>query len=185
MRRVMLLSLLLALLVPGAAQANPFTPEVEADYQAAVIWWGQGEPIGCLTIEKELVDPAEIEGNAGMATQPAPGTQVPCKIRISFTLLPCQVPGVMRHEVGHLLGHEHSGTPGDVMYAGGAPTPECATEAATRADTEAAEHVAWLEGRATKEYLRCPHVHRRFFRRQCWHSMRVYLQWAAEAREGR
>lgn len=114
-----LAAVVLALLVLCApARAAPFTPELQRAYSAAVGWWGE-TPTNCTSLDREIVDdaamPEEAEGWATVATVPTP-----CVLYIDRTLA---VPrwferacAVMIHEVGHLLGYEHSTDLRNVMY---------------------------------------------------------------------
>jgi hypothetical protein len=136
-----------ALAAPGAAQAaEPFTPELEADYTAALAWWGISSPPQCATVVREILPtnpfPEKREDAAMVATQPEPGkTQVFCQIvvfediyRATKTTFPvtagCIIEHEMRHEVGHLTGLGHSDDPNDVMYKGNNFPTICAEEMA-------------------------------------------------------
>jgi hypothetical protein len=112
-------AVLLALLAPCVpARAAPFTPELERAYSAAVRWWGE-TPTDCTSLDREIVDDAAMPEEAeGWATIPAAPTS--CVLYIRRTLAEprwfergC---AVMIHEVGHLLGYQHSADPSNVMY---------------------------------------------------------------------
>src|ERR1044072_6377529 len=50
MKRMLALGGVLALLLCGSAQAAPFPPELEADYAAALAWWGVSSPPQCASV---------------------------------------------------------------------------------------------------------------------------------------
>lgn len=126
-RLAVTVALLIAMAVPATAQAAPFPPRLNFAYSLAIDYWGQ-TPQACASIDKQIV-PAGSLGNplsgfaiSGRATQPsddAPPASVNCILWIDrayaepiiFDLL-C---AVMVHNVGHLLGKEHSEDPADVM----------------------------------------------------------------------
>lgn len=102
------------------AQATPPTPEVEADYAAAVAWWG-GPSTQCTTITLEM-QPTDFEGEGktARATQPRPGEIVACTIWIFedkwSAESTCEREMVLRHEVGHTRGLGHDETdPASIM----------------------------------------------------------------------
>lgn len=125
MKRIAVLFVLLAafLVPPVAAQAEPFTPELEADYAAALEWWGVTSPPQCSSVTEELLptDPfGSQDGGPGAAraTQPEAGWYGPCNIyAFEDRLAPgCQTKMIIRHEVGHLLGEPHSSDPESIMF---------------------------------------------------------------------
>lgn len=98
--------------------AAPFTPELERAYDTAVRFW-HVEPSNCESLDREIVDdaamPEEAEGWATIANEPTP-----CILYLRRTLAKpimwVRACGVLIHEVGHLLGFEHSDDPANVMY---------------------------------------------------------------------
>ncbi|HEY8083418.1 MAG TPA: hypothetical protein VIE64_07685 [Solirubrobacterales bacterium] len=134
-RLAVTVALLVVLAVPATAQAAPFPSRLNFAYSLAIDYWGQ-TPQACASIDKQIV-PAGSLGNpltgfaiSGRATQPAtsaPPGSVNCVLLIDrayaepiiFDLL-C---AVMVHNVGHLLGKEHSEDPGDAMHES-IPVPE-------------------------------------------------------------
>jgi hypothetical protein len=121
---------LLALLVPATADALT-QPELEAEYPAALAWWGVTSAPQCGSIELLTgpVDPwgTGDGGTGGIATEPAPGeTNVRCVLWIkSEGLTPCEATEAIRHEVGHLLGHGHSPDINNIMYPSLQPAVWC------------------------------------------------------------
>jgi Matrixin len=114
-----------SLIFATAANAEPFTPELEADYTAALAWWGVASPPQCTSVTEELLptDPFESEDQevdaAMAATEPDPGELVPCTVYGFKDVLqaasPCMKEAFSRHEVGHLLGKSHSADPDSIM----------------------------------------------------------------------
>lgn len=119
-------SLMVALMSSGPAAAAPFPPRLNFAYDLATAYWGE-QPVACATLDRQIVPPGSL-GNpfigaiSGRATQVPPGAapeSVNCFLYIDrayaepiiFDLL-C---AVMVHNVGHLLGYEHSPDPHSVM----------------------------------------------------------------------
>jgi hypothetical protein len=116
--RVALLAVLMLTVGASGAQAEPFTLELEADYQAALTWWGVSTPPQCASVTREVLTVAdltldEVEGHSGGANMPLPGeTNVACFLDLyepNMSLkypTACEREALMRHEVGHLLGYD-------------------------------------------------------------------------------
>jgi len=174
----------LALLATPAA-AEPFTPELEADYAAALAWWGVSSPPQCATVDREILPVSPVASNepyaAAWATQPAPGEEgIACRLDVFADHLKtgCVEEVEIRHEVGHLTGHGHSADPESIM----APEPNIATwcpeavaeeqaadAAKQHAEGRAASREAWREWRSEKRA--CRHA-QDSYRRQCWRQVR-------------
>jgi hypothetical protein len=103
-----------ALAVPSGSTAQPFDPPAQADFVAALGWWGVTSFPNCSSLTMEMVPPGSLGAAAGKATQPA-GTPVPCHLWIIEGMPQCEEQGVLDHEVGHLLGYGHSPDPGSIM----------------------------------------------------------------------
>lgn len=122
-------SVAILLAVPMSAQAAPFPPRLDFAYDLAIAYWGR-EPTACASIDRQIVPPGSlgdpligaISGSATQVPADALPNSVGCALWIDrayaepiiFDLL-C---AVMVHNVGHLLGMEHSADPTDVMNAG-------------------------------------------------------------------
>lgn len=121
MKRAILLAGVLFFIFASAAQAEPFSPEVEAYYANAIQYWGH-EPPRCKTITKEawqgsLAQSSPESEVIGRATQPRPEQGIiNCRITIDVAREPWMVCRTVMHEVGHLEGVGHSGEPTNIMY---------------------------------------------------------------------
>lgn len=114
MRILLIAGLALGLLAP-AAQAAPFTPNLDMAYHLAAEHWG--EP-NCTSVDMEIVPNGslgDLQGEATIATEPEP-----CFLYLVRKLadprnfgLAC---AVEFHEVGHLTGHVHSSNPRSIMF---------------------------------------------------------------------
>lgn len=117
--RVFLALCVACLALTSAADAAPFTPELRMAYNMAIRHWG-GEPTGCTSVDREIVNDDELSDALGEASVPGPGERIPCFLYIRAELATPQLfiraCAVMRHEVGHLEGFEHSSDPNSIMY---------------------------------------------------------------------
>jgi hypothetical protein len=125
------------LVLAGRAQAEPFTPTLEAEYGAALAFWGVSAPPQCEEVGLEVLptDPWSTvsgEGGAAAATQPEPGvTYERCELDVfadKFPTGPCLQQEAMDHEVGHLLGYGHSEDLTNIMYPSLQPQVWCPAE---------------------------------------------------------
>lgn len=122
------------LAVAAPASAAPFTPELDRAYNVATEFWHK-TPTNCTSLDREIVPdeamPDEAEGWATIATEPTP-----CVLYIRRTLAEPRwferACAVMLHEVGHLLGYEHSADPANVMYPEVVAIPGICQRAALR-----------------------------------------------------
>lgn len=118
MTRLLLATLAVFACLVAPAAAQPFTPEVETMYEGAIAYWG-ASPELCTSITQELVSAETLSGNLGDATEPH--SPMPCVINISEDQPPCEMHTTMYHEVGHLLGHDHSANPLSIMFYASQP----------------------------------------------------------------
>ena len=173
MRRCLTLIIPFVLLLPAPGQAAPFTPELEAAYQAALVDWGVPAPPLCTSVTGRIAPAAELAPYRGYATMPT--EPMPCEIAIADNVRICEARGIMRHEVGHTLAYGHNRDPASIMYAappgldgieigGGAIEWWCL-----------AEIWSWREAGIRKQIARCrrvPRAHHR--RRECWDYPRTW-----------
>jgi hypothetical protein len=109
----------------GTAKAEPFNPMLEAEYGAALAFWGVSAPPQCEEVRMAILptDPGATvagDGGAAAATQPPPGiTYEWCELNVFADKFPtgaCLQQEAMDHEVGHLLGYGHSEDLTNIMY---------------------------------------------------------------------
>lgn len=110
----------------GTAKADePSIPTLEAEYAAALAFWGVSAPPQCEEVLLSVLptDPGSTvagEGGAAAATQPAPGvTYRRCDLYVFADKFPtgaCLQQEALNHEVGHLLGYGHSEDTTNIMY---------------------------------------------------------------------
>jgi hypothetical protein len=130
--------LVAVLALASTAQADePFNPTLEAEYAAALAFWGVSSPPQCEEVRRVVMptDPGSVpgEGGAAAATQPAPGVIYAwCELHVFADEFPtgaCLQQEAMDHEVGHLLGYGHSEDPTNIMYPSLQPWVWCPAEA--------------------------------------------------------
>ena len=127
-----------SLALASRAQADePFTPTLEAEYAAALAFWGVSSPPQCEEVRRVVLptDPGSTVGDGGgaaAATQPAPGvTYTWCELSVFADKFPtgaCLQQEAMNHEVGHLLGYGHSEDTTNIMYPSLQPWVWCPAE---------------------------------------------------------
>lgn len=167
MGRVALLALVVALLGAGSAQAAPFTPELEADYNAALAWWGVSSPPLCSSVTEELLLTDPMGEGGARATQPS--ALEPCRLMVfEDAMRPgCWEEMEIRHEVGHLLGYAHNPDPLSIMNANWDVGYWCPSEAAREARAERKRSWAtWRAMRRTCREAAGP------YRTRCWQELR-------------
>jgi len=129
--------LVASLALASTAQADePFNPTLEAEYAAALAFWGVSSPPQCEEVRRVVLptDPGSTvgEGGAAAATQPAPGvTYAWCELHVFADKFPtgaCLQQEAMNHEVGHLLGYGHSEDTTNIMYPSLQPAVWCPAE---------------------------------------------------------
>jgi hypothetical protein len=135
---VLAVCLVASLALASTAQADePFNPTLEAEYAAALAFWGVSSPPQCEEVRRVILptDPGSTvagEGGAAAATQPAPGvTYAWCELNVFADKYPtgaCLQQEAMNHEVGHLLGYGHSEDTTNIMYPSLQPWVWCPAE---------------------------------------------------------
>jgi hypothetical protein len=126
------------LALASKAQADePFNQTLEAEYAAALAFWGVSSPPQCEEVRRVVLptDPGSTvagEGGAAAATQPPPGvTYTWCQLDVFADKFPagaCLQQEAMNHEVGHLLGYGHSEDTSNIMYPSLQPWVWCPAE---------------------------------------------------------
>jgi hypothetical protein len=118
-------------------------PSLLTPYAEALAAWGQ-EPTGrCDSVALSEGQTPILPTQAGAREASAYayfGTRA-CRIIIHPGIAACALPLLMEHEVGHLLGYEHSADPTSVMY------PEAHVEAGCEEagiEREVRDYEAWL-----------------------------------------
>lgn len=187
-KRVLLLAAVLLALGVSEAQATPFTPELEADYVAALAWWGVASPPECASVTSEMLvsDPfTEEDGmpSAMRATEPSSGVVgFQCHLYVFEDALAearaywnagaaCIIEMDMRHEVGHLTGHGHSQDPTSIMHTPPEPSVWCpgaveALAAKNHAIIAGQEWASWRKRRGICRGLQSP------YRAKCFRNQR-------------
>lgn len=114
-------------LAAPAADAAPFTPQMDLAYRLAVEYWG-GPPAHCAEVNREIVSGFANPHELGRATIPG-SVAIRCHVYLVRGLdgaghfgLMCTI---MVHEVGHLEGLHHSKDPSSPMYPVPRPQPFC------------------------------------------------------------
>ena len=174
------------------AMAAPPTPEMETDYAAALQWWVVSSPPQCATVTLEM-QPTDPQGNGKMASawMPEPGqSELPCRIYAYedqwSSESSCMREMVMRHEVGHTLGLDHSTEPASIMYpvisrAVWCPGDYVQAEAGSSQTLSAAIYLEWMAIRK-----RCMHFSTHASARRviwCWSLARSAKREYHEARK--
>jgi len=163
MKRLLLIAVMLGLVIASDAQAaDTVPPNLAPAYDQALAFWGIASVPGCeVTVEEVAFDlPAEGVSYGCHMTHAESDTGF-IRIHPTDSTPACLVAETIAHEMGHLLGYEHSADRDSIMYPSGSRlTPFCSSEQA-----------AYWEGRADREAERCRH-RRRGHRSPCWEQAR-------------
>lgn len=132
--RVVAIALLLIVsllcLIAAQAKGAPPTAEVQADYAAAVSWWGgASDQCGVVILEMAPTDP-KGEGKTARATQPKAGEFLAaCWVEVYedkwASESTCMHEMVLRHEVGHTRGLGHDTDSPSIMAEAISPEVWC------------------------------------------------------------
>lgn len=183
-----------------ASSAGAAAPEVEVDYQLALGYWSISAPPSCssVTFATSAVpaDEAIYPGGAIASATIPTALREACVVTtypLWETTGPCMRRMVMRHEVGHLQGYEHSPDPDSIMHAPinealwcpeefglALAQAEAAALAKANAEAEAKAAVYRAEATAREAALtrlehreaRCRRTHGKRAKAACWRALR-------------